>query len=261
MSRGDHMDVAAYALGVLDEHDTERFEEHLATCWACAAELETMVPVVGLLSDIDGETMTALEQTQTDPALLDRTLVAVRAHRRKTRFRQVLAAAAAVAVFGGLTGIGFANVLEDSAPLDVGAQPTAAPTAPVVTKSGDPDDLGLGGPQGIPEGDRHNAVDGTTGVEATFFVAGKDFGTGVNFTLAKLPGPRVCRLVVVRKNNTSEVISTWSVPSGGYGTSTNTTRLSLGAATSTPADQIKHFQVQSVNANGVASPLVTIPMK
>ncbi|WP_238450628.1 zf-HC2 domain-containing protein [Micromonospora sp. 4G55] len=65
MSRADHMDVAAYALGVLDEQDTERFEEHLATCWACAAELETMVPVVGLLSDIDGETMMAMEHTAT----------------------------------------------------------------------------------------------------------------------------------------------------------------------------------------------------
>ena len=78
MSRADHMDVAAYALGVLDPQDTERFEEHLATCWACAAELETMVPVVELLADVDGETMTAMEQTATDPALLDRTLVAVR---------------------------------------------------------------------------------------------------------------------------------------------------------------------------------------
>ena len=105
MSRADHMDVAAYALGVLDPQDTERFEEHLATCWACAAELETMVPVVGLLSGIDGEAMAALEQTHTDPALLDRTLVAVRRDRRRTRVRQLLATAAAVVVFGGLSGV------------------------------------------------------------------------------------------------------------------------------------------------------------
>ncbi|MEK8107365.1 hypothetical protein NKG94_23535 [Micromonospora sp. M12] len=41
---------------------------------------------MGLLSDIDGETMMALEQTATDPALLDRTLGAVRRDRRRTRF-------------------------------------------------------------------------------------------------------------------------------------------------------------------------------
>ncbi|MDM4718122.1 zf-HC2 domain-containing protein [Micromonospora sp. WMMA1363] len=259
MSRVDHMDVAAYALGVLDEHDTERFEEHLATCWACAAELETMMPVVGLLSDIDGETMSALEQTRTDPALLDRTLVAVRDHRRRTRFRRVLATAAAVVVFAGLTGVGFVSIAEDSAPPVVDAQPTAVPTGPVATRSSDPNDPGVGGE--LPEGTKYNEVDATTGVQANFFVASKDFGTKVSFILGRLPGPRACRLVVMRKNNTSEVVSTWSVPDGGYGTNTNSTLLSLSAATSTPIDEIKHLQVQSVDPDGVASPLVTVPIK
>ncbi|SCL50082.1 Putative zinc-finger [Micromonospora citrea] len=260
MSRADHMDVAAYALGVLDEHDTARFEEHLATCWACAAELETMVPVVGMLSDIDGETMAAMEHAQTDPALLDRTLVAVRTHRRRARFRQLLATAAAVVVLGGATGLGFAAVARDSAP-EVVAEPTlTAPVdPPTVTSSRDPNDPNLGGP--VPaEGEQTNVTDQTTGVRATFFVASKQFGTSVNFTLAKLPGPRACRLVVVRKNNTSEVISTWSVPTAGYGTNANSESLTLSATTSTRKADIKQFQVQSVDASGVASPLVTVPM-
>ncbi|RLK22750.1 putative zinc finger protein [Micromonospora sp. M71_S20] len=259
MSRADHLDVAAYALGVLDERDTERFEEHLATCWACAAELETMVPVVGLLSDIDGETMAALEQTRTDPALLDRTLVAVRAHRRRNRFRQLLATAAAVLVLGGATGLGFASIAGESAP-EVVAEPTATvPVAPpTASRSSDPNDPDIGGT--LPEGDPVNVVDATTGVEATFFVVSKDFGTGVDFILAKLPGPRTCRLVVVRKNNSTEVISTWSVPGTGYGTNARPDKLSLSASTSTRLDDIKQFQVQSVDAGGVASPLVTVQM-
>ncbi|MEH1100050.1 anti-sigma factor family protein [Micromonospora sp. CPCC 205561] len=260
MSRADHLDVAAYALGVLDEYDTARFEEHLATCWACAAELETMVPVVGLLSDIDGETMSALEQTRTDPALLDRTLVAVRAHRRRNRLRRVLATAAAVVVLGGLTGIGFATIAGRSAP-EVVAEPTA--TAPVevprATRSSDPNDPNLGGPVPV-EGEKTNVVDQTTGVQATFFVAAKQFGTNVSFTLERLPGPRTCRLVVVRRNNTSEVISTWSVPGTGYGTNANGEALTLSATTSTRRGDIRQFQVQSVDAAGVASPLVTVPM-
>src|SRR4051794_7869828 len=48
-----HYDVAAYALGVLDEPDCSHFEEHLATCDACAEELESMLPVVDLLGDVD----------------------------------------------------------------------------------------------------------------------------------------------------------------------------------------------------------------
>ncbi|MEH1164483.1 zf-HC2 domain-containing protein [Micromonospora sp. CPCC 205539] len=260
MSRPDHMDVAAYALGVLDEQDTDRFEEHLATCWACAAELETMVPVVGLLSDIDGETMMAVEQTATDPALLDRTLVAVRTDRRRTRFRQLLATAAAVVVFGGLSGYGFVSVTGDG-PAGVVAEPTrtasvnepptAAPTAP-------PSGPGVGGTE--EEGDQKDATDPTTGVQTTMFLANRDYGTRINFSLRKLPGPRTCRLVVVRRNATTEVISTWSVPPGGYGTNTRPQGLELSASTSAVVGDIKQLQVESVDGNGVASPLVTVPM-
>ncbi|MFG1651391.1 anti-sigma factor family protein [Micromonospora sp. NPDC049275] len=260
MSRPEHMDVAAYALGVLDEQDTERFEEHLAACWACAAELETMVPVVGLLSGIDGETMMALEQTATDPALLDRTLVAVRADRRRTRFRQLLATAAAVVVFGGLTGYGFVSVAGDETPgiladpttsAAANDPPTSAPTAP-------PSGPGVGGTE--EEGDQLDATDPTTGVQTTMFLVEREYGTRINFSLRKLPGPRICRLVVVRKNASTEVVSSWSVPAGGYGTSSRPQGLELSASTSASASDIKQLQVQSVDGNGVASPLVTVPL-
>ncbi|SCG34765.1 anti-sigma factor family protein [Micromonospora inositola] len=258
MSRADHMDVAAYALGVLDQQDAERFEEHLAACWACAAELETMVPVVGMLAGIDGETMAALEQTQTDPALLDRTLVAVRQHRRRTRFRRLLATAAAVVVFGGLSGVGIAGVLGggdgDRIPQ---AEPTltapvTGPPSPEPTNSGD----GFGGTP--VDGEQHDATDPGTGVKTTMFLDSKEYGTQVFVRLTKLPGPRTCRLVIIRKNSTSEVVSTWSVPGGGYGTSTNQLPLELTASTSATQDDIAKIQVQSVDVNGVASPLVTV---
>ncbi|MFI6331001.1 anti-sigma factor family protein [Micromonospora chersina] len=259
MSRADHMDVAAYALGVLDPQDAERFEEHLATCWACAAELETMVPVVGLLSGIDGEAMAALEQTHTDPALLDRTLMAVRRDRKRTRMRQILAAAAAVVVFGGLSGAGFAGVFGgDDGKRIPQAEPTltAPVTGPPSSKPSDPNDPNVGGNE--QEGDQHNAVDPGTGVKTTMWLASKEYGTQIDLQLTRLPGPRTCRLVVVRKNATTEVVSTWSVPGGGYGTNTNQLPLELSASTSAPLKDIEKIQVQSVDVNGVASPLVTV---
>ncbi|KAB1901934.1 zf-HC2 domain-containing protein [Micromonospora tulbaghiae] len=256
MSRADHMDVAAYALGVLDAQDAERFEEHLATCWACAAELETMVPVVGLLSGIDGEAMAALEQTHTDPALLDRTLMAVRRDRRRTRVRQLLATAAAVVVFGGVSAAAAGMLGDDPAPPQ--AVPTqAAPSVAPSGEPGDPNDPAVGGPQDI-EGEKHNATDPATGVQTTMWLARKEYGTQIAVQLSRLPGPRTCRLVVVRKNATSEVISTWSVPVGGYGTNQNQLPLELSASTSAPVRDIDKLQVQSVDANGVASPLVTV---
>jgi anti-sigma factor RsiW len=35
----EHTDVGAYALGLLEPEDRRAFEEHLAGCPACAAEL------------------------------------------------------------------------------------------------------------------------------------------------------------------------------------------------------------------------------
>ncbi|GIJ35869.1 anti-sigma factor family protein [Micromonospora sediminimaris] len=256
MSRVDHMDVAAYALGVLDEQDMERFEEHLATCWACAAELETMVPVVGLLSDIDEESITALEQTHSDPVLLDRTLVALRTHRRRARFRQVLATAAAVVVFGGLTGVVFSN-LTDSSTAPPFAGPTTAPVGPPTDRTGNPSGPSLGGNE--QEGEQVDVTDPATGVEATFWLTSKDFGTKMDFSLGKLPGPRTCRLVVVRDDGSTEVVSTWLVPDGGYGTNANTQLLTLSAATSTKRDNIKQFEVQEIDSRGATDTLVTVP--
>ncbi|SCG77102.1 anti-sigma factor family protein [Micromonospora humi] len=257
MSRADHMDVAAYALGVLDAQDAERFEEHLATCWACAAELETMVPVVGMLAGIDGEAMAALEQTHTDPALLDRTLVAVRRDRRRTRVRQLLATAAAVVVFGGLSGVA-AGFLGDDAPPTPQAAPTpSVPTAAPSSGPADPNQPGLGGDKEI-EGDQHNATDAGTGVKTTMWLAKKEYGTQISVQLSRLPGPRTCRLLVVRKNSTTEVVGTWSVPGSGYGTNQNQLSLLLSASTSAPLGDIQKVQVQSVDVNGVASPLVTV---
>ncbi|WP_238453732.1 hypothetical protein [Micromonospora sp. ATA51] len=95
-------------------------------------------------------------------------------------------------------------------------------------------------------------------MKTTMWVASKEYGTKIDLQLTRLPGPRTCRLVVIRKNATSEVVSTWSVPGGGYGTSTNQLPLELSASTSAGLPDIEKIQVQSVDVNGVASPLVTV---
>ncbi|MBP2705954.1 zf-HC2 domain-containing protein [Microbispora sp. RL4-1S] len=44
-----HFDVAAYALGVLDDDDAEAFERHLDECAPCRAELLDTQDLPGLL--------------------------------------------------------------------------------------------------------------------------------------------------------------------------------------------------------------------
>src|SRR5918997_855955 len=92
--------LETYFRGKTVPQESEQFEEHLAGCWACAGELESMLPVVNLLSEVDGQSLITAEQSRSDGRLLDRMIVEVGAHRRKVRSRQWLAAAAAGRLLG-----------------------------------------------------------------------------------------------------------------------------------------------------------------
>jgi anti-sigma factor RsiW len=45
----DHIDVGAYALGLLEDQDKVTFDAHLARCSSCTAELAALSPVAALL--------------------------------------------------------------------------------------------------------------------------------------------------------------------------------------------------------------------
>jgi anti-sigma factor RsiW len=49
---GEHTDVGAYALGLLEERDRLAFEDHLAGCPPCRAELAELSGMKELLSGI-----------------------------------------------------------------------------------------------------------------------------------------------------------------------------------------------------------------
>lgn len=269
MSRAAHWDVAAYALGVLDEREAEKFEEHLAGCWACAGELESMLPVVNLLSEVDGDNLAAAEQSRSDGRVLDRMIVEVGAHRKRARTRQILAAAASVAVLATASGVSlfaggqlFGSDSGSSPNVSAQGNPTATgPATPNPNGTGGP---GIGGPgtSGLgtgEDGEKFTARDSETGVEATLLLETKIWGTQVAFELTKLKGPRTCRLVVFRESGSSEVLNTWSVPASGYGTAEEPQPLLLSTTTATPRNDIDRIQIQSVT-DGVAEPLVTVAL-
>ncbi|BCB87942.1 anti-sigma factor family protein [Phytohabitans suffuscus] len=262
MSRAAHWDVAAYALGVLDPQESERFEEHLAGCWACAGELESMLPVVNMLSEVDGESLITAEQSRSDGRLLDRMIVEVGAHRRKVRSRQWLAAAAAVVVLATTTGVslvagGHFFGSGGTSPDVVAGGPTGPVTPPL--SSGEPGP-GIGGPELSEDGERFAATDVQTGVEAKLVLETKTWGTQVSFQLTKLTGPRQCRLTVVREDGTKEVLNTWSVPPAGYGTKEEPQPLLLTTSTATARNEIDRIQVQQVTKEGVVESLVEVPV-
>jgi hypothetical protein len=258
-----HLDVAAYALGVLDEQDVARFEEHLVDCRTCALELETMLPVVDLLSQVDPADLAVVEQSTSDGRLLGRVLAAVDEDRRRERSRRLYSLAASVVLLALLTGFSLfagANWLGKSqtTTAEPRVRPTvSAPTTPLQTTVSP--GFGVGGPE-LDDGERLTATDKTTGVEATLLLQSKPFGTQISFALAQLTGPRSCRLVVLRRSGSAEVVSSWSVPTKGYGTDADNPPLLLQTATAAPRDDIDRIQVQAINARGVATALVTVPL-
>ena len=48
-----HTDVGAYSMGLLEERDRREFEDHLAGCPACAAEVAELSPMASLLRGVE----------------------------------------------------------------------------------------------------------------------------------------------------------------------------------------------------------------
>ncbi|PWI13902.1 hypothetical protein DI272_06870 [Streptomyces sp. Act143] len=175
-SQERHRDVAAYALGVLDEADAFRFEDHLMECPRCAAHVTEFGPITRQLMLYRRSTPQFVHPlTKPGPRLLDRLLSEVGARHRAGRRRFLCAVAATVA---------FA---------------VAGPGLVVLA----------GGGKGTVQ---MSATDARSGVWAQ--VTTEDYASGSQLELKVKDGagPRTCRLVIVGTDGSEETVTTWSVP-------------------------------------------------
>ncbi len=102
-------DAASYVLGALAPDDRKAFEEHLAGCPACTAEVRDFAGLPGLLSRLPvDEVLSEPEDQPEPPSLLGPVLSRARAERRRRRWRAVLVGTAAAA----LAAVGSAAVVE-----------------------------------------------------------------------------------------------------------------------------------------------------
>ncbi|MER6828452.1 zf-HC2 domain-containing protein [Streptosporangium sp. NPDC000563] len=60
-----HHDVAAYALGVLDEEDHETFQRHLMACEECQVELRELGEVPGFLDAVKRDRSNVVDDDRT----------------------------------------------------------------------------------------------------------------------------------------------------------------------------------------------------
>jgi hypothetical protein len=256
MTQEQHFDVAAYALGVLDDRDAARFEEHLIDCMTCVVELESLLPVVEVLADVDADALVATEQSRQNGVLLTRMIGEVKQERKHANSRRLYTLAAAVVVFAMLSiGALFAGskwLAPDAKPATT-AQRTSGPTQldPL------PPPGGLGGPDLA--GDRYGGADPRTGVRLDAGLEKKDWGTQISFAVSNITGPRVCQLVITKTDGSTQVVSNWNVGDKGWGTAAQPQPLTLQAVTALPRDQIAHLSVQAIGAAGTPDTLVQVP--
>ncbi|MEV6631178.1 zf-HC2 domain-containing protein [Actinoplanes sp. NPDC051470] len=258
MTQEQHFDVAAYALGVLDEHDASRFEDHLIDCPACAVELESFLQVADILADVDADSLVATEESRKDGLVLKKMIRTVSGERRKANSRRLFSLAAAVVIFAMLSvGALFAGA-RWLAP-DKGQNPAVTAGGPSKL---DPLPLsqGGGGIGGTPlAGDLIGSTDARSGVRLDAGLETKDLGTQVQFAVSNIKGPKICQLVAIKTDGSPEVLSSWKVGEKGWGTAERQEPLLMTAVTALPKESIAHLQVQEVAANGAPTKLVTAP--
>ncbi|WP_286253194.1 zf-HC2 domain-containing protein [Streptomyces graminofaciens] len=245
-----HETVGAYALGLLDDAEATQFEAHLATCEWCGQQLDElagMEPILAALADLPaaqgtpaiGESLAAKPSSR----LADRLVGEVVEHRAKRSRRNFFALAAGIAAI------------------------VAGPTAVFATTGGDDgsktaDTLAASPAKEsfihMKAKDKVSSTDASTQVTATVGMESKAWGTHAVLELKNVKGPKKCSLIAVGKNGERETVTSWSVPTWGYGiknAKTEQARNPLyvhGGAAFSP-DQIDHFEVLTFDGKKLVS--------
>jgi hypothetical protein len=222
---GEHTDVGAYSMGLLEEQDRQAFEDHLVGCPSCAAELAQLSPMAGLLRGI--EPVAADDEPTVAPVTELIRRRTVRQHGLARR-KVLLGAAAGIVLLAGGIAVGIAMAPQPGKP----AAPVAAVAVP---------------------GQQHSAIDLATGVAGTVGLVAKAWGTQVTLDLSKVRGPLECELVAVSKNGERRVVSGWLVPAAGYGVPGHPGHLIIEGGTAIPRTNLARVDVDVVNGRTLLS--------
>ncbi|MFE0252623.1 zf-HC2 domain-containing protein [Streptomyces sp. NPDC059010] len=170
-----HRDVAAYALGVLNEAEAFRFEDHLMECARCAAHVTEFGPVTRQLLLYRRSTPQFVHpMAKPGPQMLNRLLEAVAARHRALRRRTLFAVAASVVV--ALAGPGIAIM--------AGGDDKAVQVV--------------------------EATDARSGVWAQVTTENEAYGSQVELKVKDGAGPRACHLIAIGRDGSKETVTSWS---------------------------------------------------
>ena len=187
----EHIDVGAYALGLLRPEDQRAFEEHLGGCPVCQADLAEFSGMKDLLTGLGPVPSATEEPTEAEVVdLVRRRAQDQRSQRRRRSWQTGLSAAAAVVLVAGAVFVGRA----------IAGQPAPAPALP---------------------GQIHTATSQLTGVKGAVGLVPKTWGTAITLQLFHVSGPLKCELVAVPRTGHAEVMGFWQVPHAHFGELSN----------------------------------------
>ncbi|MFF4585073.1 zf-HC2 domain-containing protein [Streptomyces sp. NPDC001388] len=173
-----HRDVGAYALGVLDEAEAFRFEDHLMECPQCAAQVTEFGPTARQMMLYRRATPRTVHPfAGPGPRLLDKLLAEVSVRRRAARRRMMFALAASVVI---------------------------ALVGPAVAM--------MAGGDGDSDAVRVTATDEKSGVWAQVTIEDEAWGSGIELKVKDGAGPRDCRLIAVGHDGSEQTVTSWNVP-------------------------------------------------
>lgn len=249
----DHVDVAAYVLGALDDSDNAGFERHLATCPRCQAELDELsglpslldqVRGSGLLADLLGDDLSGGAHgniaprpgLSTPPPMLGNTgpfpAGPPAPSRPRHSPRPPMSGMPDLSDFRPAPQLPAPPRAEDKVLQGVMVNIAdarrrrrrtgllAAAAAAVLIVGGPLLTLGLSGAFGGGPAETIQASSGP--VTAKVGLTGDDHGTDVSFDLTGVKGPLDCTLYAVSKDGkTRRAVSSWTVNATGYGVPEN----------------------------------------
>ncbi|MFD9358411.1 zf-HC2 domain-containing protein [Streptomyces sp. NPDC060031] len=198
--------LGPYVLGVLDDADVHRVEEHVAGCVQCREEVTALREMEAALGEVPAEAFLDGPPPQGGDLLLQRTLRQMRGELAGARRRRRgVAGLAAVASMAAVFWAGAQWGGSDGGPVALPPQPSptvsAQPTAP-------------------PAGTRvASATDPGTGARMTVQVTPAAKWVRVHAAVAGVPAGQRCRLVVVSRDGTRTTAGGWVVGSQGNGES------------------------------------------
>jgi hypothetical protein len=200
----DHLDVAAYVLGILDADEVEAFENHLTECRRCALDLRDFAVVPDLIDEADAGGMlrgTAPERPDGKSVRVMLDQVAARRRRRRWFVAQGVAAAAAGVI--AVTAVVTTLVVRgdgDSANTAQGNVPSSETSQTRVANNQ------------TDTGKTVSGNDSTTGVSAKIEATDEPWGTSIQLEINGMAAPSKGSMVAVSRTGKVAQVASFFAP-------------------------------------------------